>query len=56
MTELQWTPARLAALTLPQLVCLLHEDSPTATGAKDKESFLVMAARWERERAEWLGL
>jgi hypothetical protein len=54
MNELQWTPDRLARMTIPQLLCLLNEKPPSAPGAiKTADDFAAMLDRKAAEDAAW---
>jgi hypothetical protein len=54
MNELQWPPATLARMTIPQLLCLLNERPPSAPGAiRTAEDFAAMLDRKAAEDAAW---
>ena len=51
MTELQWEPAALGRLTIPQLICLGNSAAP---GTKMRpEDWANYFEQKEREKAEW---
>ena len=53
MTELQWEPAQLGRLTIPQLICLGQDKAPGESG-KSLNDWHTFYERKAREDAEWV--